>query len=375
MRVCTLRHDGRTGWRSDGVDVAGAQLVIWFGAYGQVSSPAVFGELKRRFPDAQIAGCSTNGEIYRGETMDGESVAAAIRFDGTQIRTASIQLDSQGDARRGGLQLADQLRADDLKGVFVLTDAFGLNGAALVEGLIEGLPGDVTITGGMAGDNATLSSSTLAGLNEAPHDGVAVAVGFYGSKVRIGHGVAGGWDPLGPSRLVTRSEGPVVYEFDGEPALDVYERLVGDASTPRRMRHPFAFKPHADSAQDGIREVVGVDRDNKGVIFIDDVPTGWWGQMLRGADERLVAGAAVAARRAGLHEADGHALGLVVSCIGRKWVMGQKIGDETEAVQEESPDTPTIGFYSYGEISPHERTGLCTLHHASMSVTLLSEAA
>ena len=375
MHVSTLRHDGHTGWRSDGVEIGDPQLVIWFAAFGQASSPEVFGELKRRFPGAEIAGCSTNGEIYGGETMDGESVAAAIRFDATEIKTTSIVLEPQGDARGGGLRLAEALRGEGLKGVFVLSDAFGINGAALVEGLIEGLPSDVTITGGMAGDNATLGSSTLAGLNESPRDRGAVAIGFYGSKVRIGHGVAGGWDPLGPSRRVTRSVGPVVYEFDGEPALDVYERLVGDASTTRRLRHPFAFKPEADSAQDGIREVVGVDRENKGVIFIDDVPTGWWGQTLRGADDRLVAGAAVAARRAGLHEADGHALALVVSCIGRKWVMGQKIGDETEAVQDESPDTPTIGFYSYGEISPHERTGLCTLHHASMSVTLLSEAA
>jgi hypothetical protein len=220
-----------------------------------------------------------------------------------------------------------------------------------------------------------LGAATLAALDEVPRVGGVVAIGFYGAAVRFGQGVAGGWDALGPPRHITRSEGAVVFEFDGQPALDVYERLVGDASTNARLRHPFAFKAEVDSAQDVIREVVGVDKEARSITFIDQVPQGCWGQILRGVDERLVDGASLAARRAGMNDANGEALSLMVSCIGRKWVMGQRIGDETEAVQEESPGVATIGFYSYGEIAPHERTGRCTLHHASVSVTVLSEAA
>ena len=373
MKVATLRF-GHGEWRSEGDLVESPQLVIWFTAYSEAASPDAFDGLRRLFPDAAIAGCTTNGEIYLGDAMDGAAVAAAIRFDDTRIRTVSEVLSREDDARAGGLRLAQGLRGDDLKGVFVLTDAFGLNGPELVEGLMEGLPG-VPISGGMAGDDATLCNSTRAGLNERPRDGAAVAIGFYGASVRIGYGVAGGWDELGPERRVTRSEGAIVYEFDGEPALEVYERLVGDAAGIARLRHPFAFKPDQDSAQDVIWEVVGIDRENKGIVFIDKVPQGWWGRMLRGIDDNLVEGAGLAARRAGMGAVAGDALSLVVSCIGRKWVMGQRIGDETEAVQEEAPRTPTIGFYSYGEIAPHAHTGRCTLHHASVSVTLLSEAA
>ena len=92
-------------------------------------------------------------------------------------------------------------------------------------------------------------------------------------------------------------------------------------------------------------------------------------------DEHLVEGAAQAARRAVQGRPDGETLGLVVSCIGRKWVMGQRIGDETEALHEQAAGAPTIGFFAYGEVAPHARTGLCTLHHASISVTMLGEAA
>ncbi len=375
MRVATLRYQDGAGWRFDGQPLDDAQLVIWFAAYAKAKSPGVFDGLRELYPSATIAGCSTNGEIYRGDVIDGACVAAALRFDDTEVRTAYEVLEPKADARAAGKRLAASLGGDGLQGVYVLADAFSFNGADLVEGLIEALPEKMILAGGMAGDDATLGASTLAGLNEAPREGGVVVLGFYGSSVRIGQGVAGGWDALGPSRHVTRSEGAVVYELDGQPALDVYERLVGDAGTTARLRHPFAFKPDADSTQDVIREVVGVDRENKAIIFIDQVPQGWWGQMLRGADDHLVDGASLAARRAGMDKANGDALGLMISCIGRKWVMGQRIADETEAVQAESAATPTIGFYSYGEIAPHERTGRCVLHHASVSVTLLSEAA
>lgn len=370
-----LSYLASSGWRFDTVPVEDPQLVVWFAAYGLSRSPGVFEGLKDRFPGAIIAGCSTNGEIYRGEVMDGACVAAAVRFNSTKVKAAYAVLEPGADAKAAGRKLASELNGDGLKGVFVLTDAFSFNGADLVGGLVESIPEGVEVSGGMAGDDATLGAATLAGLNEAPREGGALALGFYGPAIRISRGVAGGWDPLGPSRHITRSEGAVVYELDGEPALAAYERLVGDADTAARLRHPFAFKPEADSEQDVIREVVGVDRDHNGIVFIDTVPQGSWGQILRGTDDHLVEGAARAARRAGMDKADGDALCLMVSCIGRKWVMGQNIGDETEAVQQEAPDVATIGFYSYGEIAPHERTGLCTLHHASVSVTLLSEAA
>jgi hypothetical protein len=375
VRVVTLCHSGSDGWRFDGAEIQAPQLVIWFADYARARAPGVFDGLKQRFPQAVIAGCTTNGEIYRGEAMEGACVAAAVRFDSTDIKARSVAPGPGDDAREAGVRLARELVEPGLKAVYILSDAFSFNGADLVEGLIEALPKEVVLAGGMAGDGAALLSSTLAGLNEPPRPGVAVGIGFYGSALRVGQGVAGGWDPLGPSRHVTRSEGATVFELDGQPALDLYERLVGDASTLARLRHPFAFKSDQDTEQDVIREVVGVDKAERSITFIDKVPQGWWGQILRGADDRLVDGASLAARRAGMNSVGGDALGLVVSCIGRKWVMGQRIGDETEALQDEAPQTPTIGFYSYGEIAPHERTGRCTLHHASVSVTVLSEAA
>ncbi len=331
MKVATLCYGKDNEWRFDGASLADPQLVIWFSDYARAKSPDAFDSLRRTCPDALIVGCTTNGEIYKGEVMEGACVAAAVRFAATRVQGAFLIVEPQGDARAAGRRLAAELRADGLRGVFVLADAFGLNGSDLVEGIASELPDDVIVSGGMAGDGGALGGSTLAGLDRTPCERGVAAIGFYGEALRIGQGVAGGWDALGPSRHITRASGSVVYELDGQPALEVYERLVGDAGTNARLRHPFCIKPTADSAQDVIWEVVGIDRESNGIVFIDKAPEGHWGQIMRGVDDHLVDGAAEAARIASSDPTSGDALGLMVSCIGRKWAMGQRIGDETEA--------------------------------------------
>lgn len=54
--------------------------------------------------------------------------------------------------------------------------------------------------------------------------------------------------------------------------------------------------------------------------------------------------------------------------------MGQRVIEEVEAANAEfGPDLKRIGFYSYGEISPHAGSGMCELHNQTMTVTTLTE--
>jgi hypothetical protein len=100
---------------------------------------------------------------------------------------------------------------------------------------------------------------------------------------------------------------------------------------------------------------------------------------MRGNFDRLAAGAADAARQArngfDTKGTNGRS-SILVSCIGRRLLMGQRTADETEAAgMELGPDTLRLGFYSYGEISPHAKSGVCELHNQTMTVTTLAEVA
>lgn len=125
--------------------------------------------------------------------------------------------------------------------------------------------------------------------------------------------------------------------------------------------------------------MLSVNRDNRSMTFAGDIPQGWTAQLMRGHFDRLTAGAADAARqaRSGLHaHVPDSRFSILVSCIGRRLLMGQRIADETEAVGVElGPNTLRLGFYSYGEISPHAKSGVCELHNQTMTVTTFAEAA
>jgi hypothetical protein len=67
---------------------------------------------------------------------------------------------------------------------------------------------------------------------------------------------------------------------------------------------------------------------------------------------------------------------VLVSCIGRRLLLGQRVADEVEAAGAElDPRWPRLGFYSYGELSPHAASRPCELHNQTMTVTTLCEAA
>jgi len=98
--------------------------------------------------------------------------------------------------------------------------------------------------------------------------------------------------------------------------------------------------------------------------------------MLMHADiGNLVDGARAAAGAARKMRApSGSTVAILVSCIGRKLVMAERIGEEVAAVRGElGPRATVAGFYSYGEIGPFRGGSACQLHNQSMTIIWLGE--
>jgi hypothetical protein len=238
------------------------------------------------------------------------------------------------------------------------------------------------LTGGLAGDGPDFTE-TLVGADCAPRARTIAGIGFYGSAIRVGHGSAGGWDLFGPRRQVTKSAGNILFELDGEPALDLYERYLGPEESKGLPGSALLFPIQVYDLQSPdsavVRTVLAIDRVTRAMTFAGDVPQGWTAQLMRGNLDRLAAGAADAARQARSDitgQDSDQSLSILVSCIGRRLLMGQRTIEEVEAAGAElGPDTLRLGFYSYGEISPHAKSGLCELHNQTMTVTTLAEVA
>lgn len=377
-------HEGRFVWPVDVPHAAEAVgLVLYFGSRAQLSGGEKHEELLRAFPGAVVCGCSTGGQIVGDAVVDDEVVAMGFAFERTGIRLASEDLADPAGSHACGEALGRTLARDaGLAGVFVLADGLNVNGNELVAGLLATLGDEIPITGGMACDGTTFEH-TLIGAGGPPRSNVVAAIGFYGPAFRMGYGIGAGWQVFGPRRRVTRSVGNRVYDVDGAPILELYRRYLGDddfAGLPTTgLRFPLQI--HRAEAPDKtvVRAVLGVDHADGSMYFGGDIQVGSVVQLMRGTFGRLTEAAAAAARQVECFvEPDDPraAAAILVSCIGRRILMGSNIEDEVAAVTEELTDEmPRIGFYSLGEISPYPGTRCAALHNETMTIVTFAERA
>jgi len=375
MRATQTNWNSQTGW-SEGAPNKDSGLVLAFGSPDAICDSAHWNELQRRHPNAVMLGCSTGGEIHGCDVVDETLSATAIEFSRTEIGAAQADVDSYGGSSyEVGKAIGAQLARPDLATLFVLSDGTRVNGSELVRGLRAAVGEKVVLTGGLAGDGPRFGT-TYVGLNAPPQPGKIAAIGLYGAGLRVGHGSCGGWDVFGPERKITKAKANILHELDGQPALDLYKRYLGEdaAGLPgSALLFPLRVYP-ADKPDEAIvRTVVGIDEANRTMIFAGDMPEGYRAQLMRGNFDRLIQGAATAAEQAnGDH--DGERVAILVSCIGRKLLLGQRIREEVEAVHDVLGDGAHLtGFYSYGEVSPHDVTGCAELHNQTMTITVLSE--
>ncbi|MGI9449136.1 MAG: FIST signal transduction protein [Geminicoccaceae bacterium] len=365
-------------WQSQAEAPIEANLVCYFGTREAIEDGALFAALRDRYPSSAIMGCSTGGQILEDDVTDDVATAIAAKFDSSTVRLTVQQVADSSESRSCGQAIAEALRGDGLAGIFILSDGLCVNGSQLIAGVVEKLGSDIPVAGGLAGDGSTFARTLVSG-NTPPKENTVVAAGFYGSKLHMRTGTAGGWDEFGPKRTITRAAGNVLYELDGRPALDLYMRYLGDeaAGLPgTALLFPLRVSDPDRPDHDIVRTVLSVDKEAKSMIFAGDVPEGWTAQLMRGRFDKLAEGAGDAARQASPAEADPDGFGLMVSCIGRRLLMGQLIANEVEEVFGEiGRRNELIGFYSYGEIAPHAVSHIPMLHNQTMTVATIVETA
>lgn len=374
MHVETLQFDGRA-WSKPFPELDSPRTVVLvFGATEYLDEPEPVRQLIAEYPNSHVLGCSSSGEIFGDLVFDGSLSVALARFDSTEVRCTVVPI-SQKTSVYAGRELATALQDDDLAGVLVLSPGLDVNGTDLVDGINEVLGEGVVVTGGLAGDGDRFER-TWTIVDGKPATGFVSAVGFYGDRVTIGHGSKGGWDKFGPERVVTRSRDHVLYELDGEPALDLYKTYLGElaADLPASgMLFPLALRADENADKQLVRTILGVDEEAQALIFAGDIPEGHRAQLMQANFDRLVGGAEDAAVVAGAVDVDGPSLTVAISCVGRRLVLGERTEDEIEAVRSALPEGSTqVGFYSYGELSPYT-DGNCDLHNQTMTLTVLAE--
>jgi len=315
-----------------------ANLVLFFGPRARLADRKLYSELRAGFPKAAIAGCSTGGQICERGVEDGEVSGICFAFDRSTVRLFRQPVTASPNSFSIGVNIGEDLYWPDLAGIIVLSDGLSVNGSELAEGIASILPPGIPVAGGMAGDGDRFEQ-TLVAANCSPTRGLVAAVGLYGPNLRLQTGHGGGWTVFGPRRQITHSDRNILYELEGKPALDLYETYLGPeagALPGSGLRFPLLIRDPENPSTELIRTLLAVDRSKGTITCAGNLPQGWTAQLMRANFSRLTDGAASAARSAIEDMSSRSEAGLLISCIGRRRVLGQRTEDEVEAVRQPS---------------------------------------
>ena len=353
-------------------------LVLAFGNRYMLEDENIYAEIREIFKDGHIVFGSTSGNII-SDSVDDECITiTAIEFEKStfKIKTSSITTDGENmPSHKAGKELIEQLPAEGLKYVFVVSEGSFVNGSQLSKGMNAGTKDNILITGALCGDAARFEK-TLASYNENPKGGEIIAIGFYGESLEVTFGTNGGWTPFGPERIVTKSKDNLLFELDGKPALDLYKTYLGDKSKElpgAALLYPLKVKS-SDEKKSIVRTILNIDEEENSMILAGDILEGSTVQLMMTNVDNIVSAAEGGAKHAIDLRKNKPELAILVSCIGRKLVLDQRVEEEVEEVVEiVGDDTVVCGFYSYGEIAPFDGEMNCQLHNQTMAITLISE--
>lgn len=322
-----------------------------------------------------LVGCTTYGEISSEGFSSGSAVLGGIVTDRIDFHIASVK-DLGRDSEAAGKKLAEKLPSS-VKYVHIFSDGLTGNGCAILRGMMSVLGPEVPICGGAAADADSFQRTLQFCGSELLSDAV-VAIGFCGD-FKVGIGVKSGWSPIGITRRVTRSSGRVLYELDGQPALEVYKRFFGKHAENLPLvgiEYPLGL---VDRCLDDpsynliLRASVSVDQSEGSISYAGEIPEGAVVRLTCGDAKCTIDAAEKAARMAlaDLGNCD-PAMVFFFSCMARRIVLGRRIGEESQRVRQEAcAGLPLLGFYTYGEFCPLKRGGPSLLHNETATVSII----
>ncbi len=323
-----------------------------------------------------LVGCTTDGEISERGIRAKAAVLVGVATDQISFEVAYVENISK-DPEAAGKWLGRRFSSASAY-LQLFSDGLTASGCAVLAGVEKGLGRGIPISGGTAGDDGKFNRTWQFAGRRVFTNGL-VGIGLAGN-FRVGLGLHSGWSPIGLTKTITRASGNVLYELNHEPALEVYSRFLGKHA--RKL--PAVGVEYPLGLVDTVRHLEGTDycllratmsvnRQEGSITFAGDLPEGA-AVRLTCADSASILEAARRAAHTARYQLGNlrPLLGFVYSCMARKIVLGRRIGEELNQIQQVvGHHLPLGGFFTYGEFSPIPPDTVCRLHNETVTVALI----
>jgi hypothetical protein len=254
--------------------------------------------------------------------------------------------------------------------ILLLASGIETDGELLVRGVQAVAGEDISMFGGLAGDDAKFSNTAVFSDGKTEYNG-AIALALDLKHYEVNGIATSGWESIGADKTVTRSRGNVVYTIDHEPALDVYKDYlnVRDEDLPGiGIEYPLLIKKPGRS--DIIRAVLNVDPVQKSLIFAGSVPEGAVVTFSSSPGFEILDFTREKIRE--FNQANTEADLLVLfSCMARHLALGPSVSEEIGEAWNRWK-IPLIGFFTYGEIGNNCSTS-CDFHNQTYTLVAIKQ--
>ena len=314
----------------------------------------VSGAINARFPETQLIGCTTSGEFSSRCGFSEDSIALLL-FQSNAIAVAAGLGRHLSDDPEASVRTALAQARRDLPGparlCLTFPDLFNKQAAAVVSTLTAMLGPHCPIVGGVAACQQNSAHRIWQFCNdEVLQDSIPLLL--FAGPIRYRFAVAAGWKPIGRPAVVTQTEGRKVRRIGNVGALDFYRHYLGLHGTPAKAFPLAVYEPGGTDFY--LREPIEYHPEDGGISFSEAIAEGCTVQIAEGLRESLLDAVRRSVRTLLPQPMDFQpALALACSCSIRKAVLGTRVPEELEILQQALPaGTPVIGFHSLGEIGP-----------------------
>ncbi len=325
-----------------------------------------------------IFGATSAGEFIDGEV--GEESTAILLMD---IDRASYKILFEDCGTRNTRDVAEDIGKTGLSifsdpAYIVCGSGVNADGEMIIRGIEEGSDSGVTIVGGMAGDDFTMTGTYVFTNNKNSDNGI-IAIIINKDRYILQQLATCGWQAVGTVKTITKSEGCWVYTIDNEPALDTIVKYMGISSLNREKRTDIIINigsnfPMQLQTKDGsivMRTAMLGNWNDHSFMCAGNVPEGSKVRFTIPPDFDVidsVVSACLEVKETSLPEADAM---ILFSCKARHIALGPLVGKEIQGLKDVW-NVPMVGYFAYGEFG-RAQTSQQEFHNITCSWMAIKE--
>ncbi len=326
-------------------------------------------EILEQLPNAKIIGATTCGEISNEGSISNSTVISFSTFEKTVVETKLLDYrESSFVTGQSIIKSFENTQNEELKLIITFSDGLNTNGEEYLAG-ISSINEEIVISGGMAGDNATFTTTYIFNEVSISSHG-AVAAALFSDDLNVYTNYSFNWETIGKKHIVEKSDKNRVYRIGGMTTVEFYKYYLGNDMDRLLPAIGIEFPLVMTRGNVKVARAVLIKHDDGSLSFAGNIPEGSEIQFGHGSVQMII------------HKGLDNVKNLlaqpiesifIYSCMARRALLQEDVNLELLPLREIAPIS---GFFTYGEFYHNCTKGQCAnqLLNETMTILAISES-